>query len=204
MSERITDRIATIITDYFDKLENQRLQNQMANQKAERNNADKAVARQVKMDGKQLERDIMQNVVDVIKAITDEAKTVAAKKTTAPLSEEVLRQLEALKLRSALSEADVEALFATYGTSYQFCATLRDLLDAMGTKFTVAVPGLQEYHDALDKLQQSASATVWNASGTAEKDKANFAGNLFLWRALGESAWSQADAYEELFAQYEG
>jgi ribosomal 50S subunit-associated protein YjgA (DUF615 family) len=204
MNERITDRAATVINDYFDTLENQRLQNQMANTKAERDVADKTAARQVKRDGQALERDIMQATVDAITSLIDKAKTEASRKAAAPMSIPALHQLETLRLRSTLSEAEVEAVLDAYGDSYQFRAALKDIADSMGAEFTVNAPGLQEFHDALDKLQQSAAAVVWNASGTTEKDRANFEGSLFLWRALSESAWSKADVFEELFERYGG
>jgi hypothetical protein len=201
-STKTTDKNHSILTDYYVKLEEQIQADQFAVQQAESKGMDKSVIAKAKRDNKNTERALMVATDDSIKSTITDALTAAQAKAAAPMSDDAARQLEALSLRDNIGPAEVDALVTAYGNNYQARVTLRDILGSKGLQTTGGE--LEGYNNALDWLSRWAVAHCWNAAGTSEKDIANLEGDLFLQRALSGSSLNACDAYEEVFATYEG
>jgi hypothetical protein len=200
---RTTDRVHEILVTFFERLEAQRVENGVAIYRAQKKGADKAATAQVRKDGQQLERELMQKAVDDINAAIGQARAEACRKATAPMPADALHQLEALRLRGSVAEAEADALAARFGGSYQFMAALKDLLGAMGVPFSVRGGELQGYSDALDGFAEASVSYAWNATGDAKKDSTNLEGNWFLYRAFPESAIATLERLEPVWEGYE-
>lgn len=199
-----TQTIHDLLIDYFTRLEEADAANRFAVGEAERKQMDKSGITQLKKDNKNSVSELMHKADDSIKTTITATREAAQEKATALMSDNAMRQLEALKLRSTASAVEVEGMLAAYGTNYQFRVTLRDILSGMGVDFSVEAGELEPYAEALIWLQRFASARVWSAGGTVEKDISSFESDWLLQRMLTDSAINRVDALEAVFDGYLG
>jgi hypothetical protein len=199
----VTITIHDIVSDYFYGFEDQITSNKYDVERAKRR-GDKAVVAMTKNEGKSSEREFTRRADELIRKTIATALTAAQTTATHPMEDDAKRTLGDLRLRNEIGSAEVNALLESYGRYYQFRVALRDILFNMNSEISIPAGELEPYAHALSRLEQMATARIWHASGTAEKDINDFNSDWMLQKVLSGSSINIVDKIEKVFDSYLG